>query len=181
MAMSKTVFLKRTFILCIILANYTVLIAQTGFIANGKSFQHKGWYPKQYTCDSLGISPALQWSGAPTATQSYVITMHHIAKDGEKHVYMVLYDIPSQINSIPDAVTGIGKWGVNTVNRQNNYTPPCSKGPGPKAYIITVYALSEKPNMVVPSNRLTMDLLLDAIKPITLASSIIEVTYSRPQ
>lgn len=179
--MSKMIFIKNAFLLCLILTSHTLLLAQSGFIANGKLFQHKGWYPKQYTCDSLGISPALQWSGVPAATQSFAITMHHIAKDGEKHVYMVFYDIPSQVKSIPDAVTGIGKWGVNTVNRQNNYTPPCSKGPGPKAYIITVYALSEKPNMVVPSNRLTMDLLLDAIKPITLASSIIEVTYSRPQ
>lgn len=153
----------------------------TGFLASGKGFSNKGLYPKLYTCDSLGISPALQWSGAPAGTISFAITMHHFAKDGEKHVYMLVYDIPNNIHQIPDALSGIGQWGVNTVNRQNSYTPPCSKGPGPKTYLITVYALSSKPNITVSKDRITMDYLLDAIKPITLASSEIEVTYSRPK
>lgn len=181
--MIKSVFKLGLIGLCLIgpLLGQSQNISGSGFLAIGKSFSNKGLYPKLYTCDSLGISPGLQWSGAPAGTNSFAITMHHIAKDGEKHVYMVVYDIPKNSNQIPDAVKGIGQWGVNTVNRQNNYTPPCSKGPGPKTYLITVYALSDKPNLTGSKGSITMDNLLDAIKPITLASSVIEVTYSRPK
>ena len=181
--MTKSVFKVgfSLFFMMIYLFGQSQTNTNNAFQASGKTFSNKGLYPKLYTCDSLGISPALQWSGAPSGTNYFAITMHHIAKDGEKHVYMVVYDIPKNTNQIPDAVTGIGQWGVNTVNRQNNYTPPCSKGPGPKTYLITVYALSEKPNIAVPKERISMDLLLEAIKPITLASSVVEVTYSRPK
>src|SRR6476619_5008821 len=98
------------------------------FIAGSAVFTSDGSLPKLYTCDSTGISPTLNWSGAPKATVAYAVTMHHIARDRDKHVYMVLYDLPASATAIPDAVSNMGKWGINTVNRQNNYAPPCSKG-----------------------------------------------------
>lgn len=152
----------------------------SGFIAGSAAFENNGTYPKLYTCDSTGIAPTLQWSGAPKETAYYAVTMHHIAKDGEKHVYIVLYEIPSTTTMLPNGMNGIGKWGFNTVNRQTQYAPPCSKGPGPKNYIITVYALSAAPVITVPQSQVSMDVLLDAIKDITLSSSAIDVTYSRP-
>lgn len=149
------------------------------FIASSATFFNNGTYPKLYTCDSTGISPTLKWQSAPTGTHSFAITMHHIPPTGDKHVYMVLYDIPSSVSSIPEAVNNIGKWGINTVNGQNKYTPPCSVGPGPKVYIITVYALSAAPVILVPSQQVTMDVVLSAIAPLKLASSEISVTYTR--
>jgi phosphatidylethanolamine-binding protein (PEBP) family uncharacterized protein len=152
----------------------------SGFTASSAAFENNGNYPKLYTCDSTGIAPTLQWSGAPKETTHYAVTMHHIAKDGEKHVYIVLYDIPSSTTMLPNGMNGIGKWGFNTVNRQTQYAPPCSKGPGPKNYIITVYALSAAPVITVPQSQVSMGVLLDAIKNITLSRSAINVTYSRP-
>jgi hypothetical protein len=58
---------------------------------SGNGFLHNGTYPKLYTCDSLGISPGLQWSNAPASTTSYAITMYTIPPTGDKHVYIVLY------------------------------------------------------------------------------------------
>lgn len=149
------------------------------FVAGSTAFTNNGNYPKLYTCDSTGISPTLYWSGAPAGTTSYAITMHHIPPTGDKHVYIVLYDIPASVTSIPDAVSGIGNWGINTVNGQNSYTPPCSVGPGPKLYVITVYALSSAPVITVAPAQVTMDVLLNAARSKTLASSVINVTYSR--
>ena len=149
------------------------------FIASSSTFVNNGTYPKLYTCDSTGISPTIKWESAPAGTRSFAITMHHIPPTGDKHVYMVLYDIPSTISSIPEAVNNIGKWGINTVNGQNKYTPPCSVGPGPKVYIITVYALSAAPVITIPQQQVTMDVVLSAIAPLKLASSEISVTYTR--
>ena len=153
--------------------------ASSNFVASSSAFVNNGKYPKKYTCDSLGVSPPLSWTSAPSGTNSYAITMHHIPGPGDKHVYMVLYNIPSSVTSISEAVSGVGLFGINTVNGNTSYTPPCSQGPGDKLYIITVYALSSAPVFTVPQSQVTMDILLSAISSKTLGSSIINVTYSR--
>lgn len=122
----------------------------TSFTASSTAFADAGNFPKKYTCDSLGISPTLSWKNAPVGTNSYAVTMHHIPSVGDKHVYLLLYNIPASVTSIPEAVSGIGLFGINTVNGQTKYTPPCSQGPGPKTYILTVYALSAAPSFNVP-------------------------------
>ncbi len=76
-------------------------------------------------------------------------------------------------------MTGIGMLGNNSVNGKLAYTPPCSKGPGPKEYIYTVYALSADPQFTVPAAQVDRAPLLDAIKDITLDSAELHVIYSR--
>ncbi len=142
-------------------------------------FDDKGQFPKEYTCDSSGISPALSWKGRPKGTESYVLTMHHFDPTGNKHVYWVLYNIPANVQSLPSNASGIGTMGINTVNRRNAYAPPCSKGPGPKKYLITLYAVS---NQVLSGNTqgmITMDDVMRDIETTKLDSSMLTVTYSR--
>lgn len=176
---------KRFFFLILLYSNSTfaqqtnIINKEKNFTAFSNAVTSDGNLPKLYSCDSAGISPTISWTSAPANTKSFVVTMHHISKDGEQHVYLVLYNIPENTSMIPDAVQGIGKFGINTVNRRNSYTPPCSKGPGPKQYIITVYALSESPEITVASSSVTMDVLINAMKDKILASSEIKVTYSR--
>lgn len=147
---------------------------------NGNGFSHNGIYPKLYTCDSLGISPGLQWSNAPSATTSYAITMYTIPPTGDKHVYIVLYNIPSNVSSIPDDSKTIGVFGINTVNGKTTYTPPCSQGPGAKIYVLTMYALNAPPTITVPNSQVTMDILLAGMKNKILDSAVMSVTYTRP-
>jgi len=73
----------------------------------------------------------------------------------------------------------VGTLGTNRVNGQQAYTPPCSKGPGPKEYIYTVYALSAEPQFTVPAARVDRATLLNAIKDNTLDSTELHVIYSR--
>ena len=149
------------------------------FTASSTAFTNNGTFPKLYTCDSTGISPKLSWSNVPTGTTNFAIVMHHIPPTPPNHVYMLLYNIPATVTSIPDAVSGIGLFGINTVNGQQGYTPPCSQGPGAKLYTITLYALSSAPVFTVPQSQVTRDIFLAAIANKTLAASELNVTYTR--
>ena len=147
---------------------------------SGNGFIHNGLYPKLYTCDSLGVSPGLQWSNAPSTTTNYAITMYTIPPTGDKHVYLVLYNIPSTAMSIPDNSKSIGIFGMNTVDGKTTYTPPCSQGPGAKTYVLTLYALNAPPTFSVPSNQVTMAILIAGMKNKIVDSAVMSVTYTRP-
>jgi phosphatidylethanolamine-binding protein (PEBP) family uncharacterized protein len=149
------------------------------FTLSSPAIGKSGAYPIEFTCDGERASPPLAWSNAPAGTRSFALTMHHIPGPGDKHVYLVVYNIPASTTNLAKNVHDVGVWGVNTVNGQPEYTPPCSKGPGAKTYTLTAYALSAEPTISFPAGRVTMDMLLDKIKDKTLATSAIDVTYSR--
>lgn len=150
------------------------------FKAYSSAFTNGGTFPVKYTCDGSSISPLIQWSGAPAGTTNYAITMHHFPPTGgDKHVYMCVYNIASNVKELGENVTNVGSWGINTVNGKNIYTPPCSQGPGAKTYIITVYALSSALAVSTSPSATTMDMVVAAMSGKLLAKSEITVTYTR--
>jgi len=158
----------------------TTIAKQLLFTGNG--FSNNGIFPKLFTCDSSGFLPGLQWSNAPTGTNAYAITMHHLPPtypSEDKHVYLVLYNILSTVTSLTNNSKSIGSFGINTVDKKNTYSPPCSQGPGAKVYILTLYALSAAPSISVSSSQVTMDILLAGIRNKILDSTVMTVTYTR--
>jgi phosphatidylethanolamine-binding protein (PEBP) family uncharacterized protein len=162
------------------LCKKSVSSANSVFTVASTAFTNNNTLPKKYTCDGLSISPPINWFNPPSNTASYAITMHTIPPTGDKHVYMVIYNIPATVMGITENTSGIGLWGINTVNGKTSYAPPCSQGPGAKLYTFTVYALSSAPVINVPQAQVTMDVLLSAISDRTLATAIINVYYTRP-
>lgn len=160
-------------------ATATVSATTTAFVLTSPDLDASGRLPTEYTCDGASSTLALNWSGAPTGTQGYAVTMHHVAGPEDIHWYWEVYDIPASVTSLPKNMTGIGQLGNNSVNGQLAYTPPCSKGPGDKTYTYTVYALSAQPQLSVPAAEVDRDTLLAAIKDITLASAELPVVYAR--
>lgn len=138
-----------------------------------------GTLPERFTCDGASVSPPIRWKGAPKGTRSYAVVMHHEAGPGDLHTYLLVHTIPSTIDHLDEGSTKVGRFGVNTVDRKPAYTPPCSKGPGPKPYTLTVYALSKAPTFA-SGTLVTREALLAAITKTTLASASMTVTYSRP-
>ena len=164
---------------CGVAANPIDLPARSAFTLTSSDVIDGGLLPMEYTCDGASSTLALAWNGAPAGTKSYAVTMHHIASPTDIHWYWEVYDIPASVTSLPKNMTGIGLLGNNSVNGQLAYTPPCSKGPGPKEYIYTVYALSADPKFAVPAAQVDRATLLNAIKDITLDSAELHVIYSR--
>lgn len=169
-----------------IVTSATVAPSSGTFTLLSSAFINNGELPKEYTCDGASASPPLNWSNPPAATKSYAIIMDHIVgptpgKPGEfdRHTYLVLYNIPPSTTSIPKNVSDVGLFGINTVNSKTAYSPPCSAGPGTKLYTLTLYALSAEPTLTVPQTSVTREILLAAIKNITLGQAVINVNYTR--
>ena len=165
-------------------AGETSSTASTPRAANAFPFSSSGvgangLLDAKFTCDGESLSPPFQWSDLPAGTKSLALTMHHIPGPGaEEHVYIVTWNIPATTKSIDAGQKNVGAWGVNTVNGRAQYAPPCSKGPGEKIYVVTLYALSGEPKLPT-SGKVTRSDLLASIKDITLGSSAIDLRYAR--
>tara|TARA_R110001583_G_scaffold51161_4_gene159715 strand:- start:45 stop:2324 length:2280 start_codon:yes stop_codon:yes gene_type:complete len=151
-------------------------IKPSEFVLSSSQMIDGGHLPIAYTCDGEGVSPALSWSGAPPTTKYYALSIHHNAPEGE-HWYWTLYNINSQTTQLKSGET-VGLVGSNSINNINEYTPPCSKGRGPKNYTYTIYALSDAITLDDQSNMGRPELLA-AIKETTVATANMTVSYER--
>jgi phosphatidylethanolamine-binding protein (PEBP) family uncharacterized protein len=130
--------------------------------------------PTEFTGDGEGISPPLQWNGAPAGTKAYALIMDHVTPDGDRKWYWTVYDIPGSALSLPKNVTDIGKLGSG-FKGEIGYEPPHSKGPGAKTYVITLCALSEPIKLAGKPGR---EELIAAMKGKVLASSSLRVVHT---
>ena len=153
---------------------------KSGFTLKSSVVAEGAAIPIEFTGDGAGISPPIEWKGAPAQTKSYVVIMHHFPHEGDPaRWYWTLYNIPANVTSLLKGVKGVGVNGTNCVGPELAYAPPHSRGPGVKKYTITVYALSEAPKISVPAKQVNRDTLLAAIKGITLAQAELNFTYDR--
>ena len=135
--------------------------------------------PSKYTCDGESATLPLSWSNPPDSTVVYTLIMHHEAAPDDVHCYWIVYNIPADISELPENVSGIGSLGTNTVNGLNEYTPPCSKGPGEKEYHYTLYALSEKLDITASPDEIDMDFIKEAMVGKIISTANMTVYYTR--
>lgn len=137
-----------------------------------------GNLPMEYTGDGPGSTLPLEWKGVPDGTKSFVLIMDHEAPGGEMKSYWNIWDIPSNLSAIPKNAKGIGQLG-KSFRGEIGYEPPHSQGPGPKIYVVTLYALADPVSISRPAKDVTREVLLEAMKGKVLASSSLHVIYSR--
>ena len=130
--------------------------------------------PTEFTGDGAGISPPLEWTGAPASTQGYALIMDHVAPGGDKKWYWTVYDIPAGVTRLPKDSQSIGKIGTG-FKGQVGYEPPHSKGPGAKTYVLTLYALSGPLEVRGTPGR---EELIAAMQGKVLASSSLRVVHT---
>jgi Raf kinase inhibitor-like YbhB/YbcL family protein len=151
----------------------------SSFILRSPEVVNGGTLPKEFTGDGDSATLPLEWKGAPAGTKSYALIMHHIDPEGRTKWYWILYEIPATVQSLPKNVKGVGTLGNNSINGRMEYAPPHSKGPGPKEYIFTVYALSAPPQLDVQPAQVNREILLAAMKDRILGSAELQVVYTR--
>ena len=154
--------------------------AQSGFILKSPAVADGGQLPREYTGFGESATLPLEWSGAPAATRSYALILHHVDPEGKAKWYWTVYNIPSGTCSLPRNAKDVGILGNNSVNGRTEYAPPHSKGPGDKTYVYTVYALSAPLSLHVPAVEVSRSALLEAMKGRVLASAELKVVFARP-
>ncbi len=149
------------------------------FILTSTAAIDKGLLPPAYTCDGTGSTLPLSWTGAPEGTKEFALLMTTLPGDGTTKWNWVLYNIPATATRLAKDTFLVGTLGVGSDGPGAVYNPPCSRGPGPKLYTWTLYALSDSPAFNAGTDRITGTTVTQAIRGITLASASITLTYSR--
>ena len=104
------------------------------------AFSSNGPIPSAHTCDGAGTPPPLEWSGAPSGTQSFALIVDDPDAPDPKaprgiFVHWVAYDIPASATHIDPS----HRDGLND-RRQRGYTGPCPPI-GRHRYFFKLYAL----------------------------------------
>jgi hypothetical protein len=114
------------------------------------SFEGDGDIPAKYSCDGANSSPALAWTDAPAATQSFAVIMDDPDIPAKTVVHWLIYDIPGGTRSLPEGVPTKKKLADGSSQGQNirkktGYTGPCPEKGGPAHhYFFKLYALDAK-------------------------------------
>jgi len=107
------------------------------------AFPEGGTIPKLHTCEGADLAPALEWSGEPADTKSFVL----IVDDPDAPVgtwnHCLHYDIPPSIHSLPQGFKPgeVGQSGTNDFGKRG-YGGPCPpRGHGPHRYFFKLFAM----------------------------------------
>jgi len=111
-----------------------------------RSFENGGTIPKEFTCDGADMSPALEWTGAPTGTKTFALIADDPDAPAGTWVHWVLWNLPPGTKLLPDAVPtkaeleGGAKQGQNDF-KKTGYRGPCPPPGTPHRYFFKLYAL----------------------------------------
>ncbi|MBM3689867.1 MAG: YbhB/YbcL family Raf kinase inhibitor-like protein [Actinobacteria bacterium] len=123
----------------------------TDFCLVAATFSQDGPMPELHGHQDAGgsnLSPALEWRGAPSETQSFAVTMFDLDEPtGVGFVHWSLFNIPVNRTALPEGFTP-GVWpdasieaGFTDWGNCRYGGPAPTPGSGPHRYLFTVYAL----------------------------------------
>ncbi|WP_410656990.1 YbhB/YbcL family Raf kinase inhibitor-like protein [Amycolatopsis sp. lyj-112] len=157
MRTAKIAFCALAFTLAAGLSPAAASPGRNAFTLSSNAFVNGGIIPKAHECTSGGgqdpakknESPPLAWSGAPAAAKSYAIVMRDL--DNANLIHWVIYDIPANTASLPQAVEHAYRPSLPAGARQvyyrgsaslYGYQGPCSPSTV-NTYEFVVHALSQ--------------------------------------
>jgi Raf kinase inhibitor-like YbhB/YbcL family protein len=152
-----------------------------GTVANDQVF-------KGFGCTGNNVSPSLSWSGAPSGTKSFAVTMYDPdAPTGSGWWHWVVFNIPANVTSLPKGAGDVksklmAKEAIQsrTDFGADGYGGPCPPaGDKPHHYHITVFAvdvdkLPDAKNDAASAALVGFDLHFH-----TLAKATLTATYGR--
>jgi Raf kinase inhibitor-like YbhB/YbcL family protein len=151
------------------------------FTLTSSAFAAGAMIPDQYTCSGQDISPALQWSNAPTKTTSFALIMDDPDAPAGDWVHWVMWDVPASKHALAENVAKSEQLddgshqGRSSFNRVG-YSGPCPP-PGPThRYFLRLYALDSKLTVASGADRAALE---SAMKGHVLATAEFMGTFHR--
>ncbi|MGH9588896.1 MAG: YbhB/YbcL family Raf kinase inhibitor-like protein, partial [Terracidiphilus sp.] len=129
-----------------------------------------------------GVSPSLDWSGAPASTKSFALILH----DPDAPVdftHWLAYDIPPGVHRLAEGASNDGAMppgsaeGLNGF-RKMGYGGPCPPEGKPHHYLFLLYALDT--NLRLPAGA-TREQVQSAMRSHIVATGGLAGTYGRSQ
>lgn len=145
------------------------------------AFQEGGEIPLRYSCEGEDVSPVLQWSDPPEGTKSIALIMDDPDAPGGTFTHWVLYNLPPDSRSLPEAIPAKAEPSTGTLQGKNDfqktgYSGPCPPPGRPHRYQFTVYALDRALNLEAG---ISQRQLREAIEGHILAQGRLTGTYQR--
>ncbi|MBT4511635.1 MAG: YbhB/YbcL family Raf kinase inhibitor-like protein [Chloroflexi bacterium] len=101
--------------------------------------------PAKYSRNSDNISPPLSWDAPPEGTQSMALICDDLDAPSGTWVHWVIYNLPSDVRSLPEAVTSDANLADGSSNGKNSWGELGYDGPSPPSgthrYYFKIYAL----------------------------------------
>src|SRR3954469_24062934 len=154
------------------------------FTLHSPSFAHQGAIPTKHTCQGGDTAPALAWSDAPAATQSFALIVDDPDAPDPRApkttwVHWVLYNLPAAATALPEAATAANlpagaREGINDWN-SSGYRGPCPPV-GRHRYFHKLFALDV---VLADLSRPTKAALEQAMSGHVLAEAQLVGTYEK--
>jgi hypothetical protein len=154
--------------------------SSVGLVLTSAVFRDGGRIPSTYTCDGIGISPPLAWSGTPNGTKSIALIVDDPDAPRGIFTHWVIFNIPATDNSLQENASATGNMPTGATQGSNSggrigYTSPCPPS-GTHHYLFHLYALDMQ--LTIRAGATKQD-LLTAIAGHILAEAQLTGLYSR--
>jgi Raf kinase inhibitor-like YbhB/YbcL family protein len=88
------------------------------------SFDHGELIPPRHTCEGADVSPRLKWMHTPEGTRTLALIVDDPDAPGGTFTHWVLFDIPADVEELPEGESGVGVAGRNDFQFEG-YRGPC--------------------------------------------------------
>ncbi|MEJ2719793.1 MAG: YbhB/YbcL family Raf kinase inhibitor-like protein [bacterium] len=145
------------------------------------AFEDGGPIPQEYTCEGPDISPPLEWTELPDGTLSLAMICDDPDAPMGTWVHWVIYGIPPDPTSLPEAVPGDDTTEGGAVQGKNDfkrigYGGPCPPAGKPHRYFFKLYALDTELDLKPGASKKDLE---KAMKGHILAQGQLIGTYQR--
>ena len=135
--------------------------------------------PAKFTCQGEGVSPGLQWNGAPDRTASFVIFLEDPDAPAGVFTHWIIFNIPANTRSLPEAASPRGQRPPGSHEGKNSggtagYNAPCPPAGPAHRYYFRIFALSDMLNLKSNAGR---EQVLGDMKGLILEQSELMGTY----
>jgi len=143
------------------------------------AFADRAAIPKRYTCDADDLSPALQWTGAATETQSLALIVDDPDAPSGTWTHWLIWNIPPGAHQLPEGVPKTETLDNGAAQGRNDfrrigYGGPCPPAGKPHRYFFKLYALNARLDLKPGASKADLE---QALKAHILAQTQLMGTY----